>query len=108
MIRILSIDSVSNRQPTAEYGQYDVKIEVDGSAHHLEYSCDFREDEGLTVQSVTWEGGDAVLADLNVVDVSVVTAITDTVVQYHRTISAELPRVIEARSFGPDTTVIKL
>jgi hypothetical protein len=96
VVRILSIDALSNRQSTAEHGQYNVVIEVDGTPYYLEYTCDIRDDDEFKVQSVTWKPEDSVLANRKAVDVSVVTTITDTVVQYHRTKSVQLRRVIEA------------
>ena len=95
MIRILSIDTRPNHEPTAEHGQYNLVVEVGDTPHRLEYTCDFYEKEGLRVQSVTWKPEDSVLSNRKEVSLSAAMAINDTVVQYHQTKSVEFPRIIE-------------
>ena len=95
VIRILSIDTPSNQEPTEKHGQYNVVIEVNGTLHRLEYTCDFSDEGGLSMQSITWKPSDSVLANRNTVDLQAVTTITDTVAQYHKTKSVKLPRVVQ-------------
>ena len=95
MIRILSINTPSNHDPTAEHGQYNVVVEVGATQHFLEYSCNFYEMDGLDVQEVTWKPADSILSNRKVVSLAAAMAINDTVVEYHRTKSVELPRVIK-------------
>jgi hypothetical protein len=94
MTKIISIESVSGHRPTSSYGCYDVEIEINGAAHCLEYTYELREEDGLTIQAVTWKPEDSILADRNAVDVRAVADITDTIVQYHKTKSVQLPRII--------------
>jgi hypothetical protein len=109
MIRVLTIETNnSNRQRTAEYGQYNVVIDVDDVVHCLEYTCELGDYEGLKMQTVTWKPENSILADRDAIEVMVVAAITDTVMQYHRGGSIQLPRTITPRPVGPDTDVIQL
>lgn len=94
MTRVISIKPLSSRHHTPAYGRYDVVIEVNGIAHRLEYTCELREENGLHIQAVTWKPEDSLLADHDAVDLSVVTGITDTVVQYHTNRDVSLPRII--------------
>ena len=94
MTRIISIEALSSHQHTSAYGQYDVVIEINGITHRLEYTCELREENGLHIEAVTWKPEDSILADRKAVDLSVVTNITDTVMQYHKTRNVQLPRII--------------
>jgi len=85
LIRVLSIQPRLNSHQTADYGQYEVLIEVDGIQYNLEYTCDFRLEDGFNVQLVTWKPEDSILTKRNAVDISGVMMVTDTVVEYHRT-----------------------
>ena len=95
MIKVLSIDPFLNQKPTAEHGQYNVVIEVNGTLHRLAYTCDFSNEGGLSMQSVSWKPSDSILANRKAVDLQAVTTITDTLVQYHKTRSVELPRIVQ-------------
>lgn len=95
MIRILSIDTPPNHESASEHGQYSVVVEVGDTRHRLEYTCDFSEKDGLSVQSVTWKPENSVLSNRKEVGLSAVMAINDTVVQYHKTKSVQFPRIIE-------------
>ncbi|MFL6209732.1 MAG: hypothetical protein ACJ74W_12820 [Pyrinomonadaceae bacterium] len=63
MTRIISIEALASHQHTSAYGQYDVVIEINGIAYRLEYTCAFREENGLHIQAVTWKPEDSILAD---------------------------------------------
>jgi hypothetical protein len=109
MIRIISIDTRPQTLPrTPEWAQYNVVIELDGTKQSFEYTCEVSEQEGLACQSVTWTPDYSVLPGLEKIDLMVRTAITDSVMQYHRGFLLDFPCVVIASTLEPGTTVIKL
>ena len=94
MVKIISIEALANHQHTSAYDQYAVVIEINGIAHHLEYTYELQEEDGLRFEGVTWKPEDSILDDHKAVDALVVMRISNTVMQYHKTRDVQLPKII--------------
>src|SRR5262245_32801306 len=106
MVRMVSISDVAEPgERTAHLGKYHVVLECDGVSHDFSYRVELPPSGG---HSVSWEPAKSFLSDVERVPVTLVAAVTELVLRFHRGESIALPMLVEPIRLGRDSALLRL